>query len=176
MSNDGDIAKMEYALKNAEKITPSGKTQAYSYMKNGYNRTADTILYEKNIGEKTYFVVEAVPETNAKTLYIVSAFISKTKTKKGASQLIDANSPNATSQNGSVLAPNKSIPQDTDSVNSKFSDRYGESNRSLLAEALESVAKNDAEREQLAKYKEKIGQLNEQEQRLPALRSLSHLR
>ncbi len=52
----------------------------------------------------------------------------------------------------------------------RYSDRYGESNRSLLAEALESVAKNDAEREQLAKYKEKIGQLNEQEQRLYDLR------
>lgn len=42
-----DIAKMKYAMQSPDDLSLSGKTQAYSYMKNGYNRTADTVLYEK---------------------------------------------------------------------------------------------------------------------------------
>ena len=42
---------------------------------------------------------------------IVSAFKNKNQYKKEASQLINANSPNATSKNGSVVTSNNSIPQ-----------------------------------------------------------------
>lgn len=82
MANPSDIAKIEYALENYDDITRSGKTQAYTHMVNGKNRTVDTILYEKSIGEKSYYVVQAVPDTNAKTLYIVTAFIGKKGYKK----------------------------------------------------------------------------------------------
>ena len=52
--------------------------------------------------------------------------------------------------------------RDTDSV----------SNRSLLANALESVAQNDIERKRLQEYKEKIGLINAEEQKLQELNLL----
>ena len=58
----------------------------------GRNRTADTVVYAKGIGEKTYYAVQAVPDTKAQTLYIVTAYIGANKT--GVSQLIDAKDSN----------------------------------------------------------------------------------
>ena len=61
MSDDIDIAKLEYVLASPDSIEKAGKTQAYSYMRNGYNRTADTVRYEKIIGENSYYVIQALP-------------------------------------------------------------------------------------------------------------------
>lgn len=102
---------MEYVLDNAESVTKAGKTKAYSYMKYGKNRTADTVLYEKVIGEESYYVVQAVANTKAKTLYIVSAFIGKSGYKKEASQFINANGPDATAKPDFASASNKSISE-----------------------------------------------------------------
>ena len=55
MSNLTDIAKMEYAMTDPDDIRKAGKTRAYTYTRNGRNKTADTILYEKNIGTKSYY-------------------------------------------------------------------------------------------------------------------------
>ncbi len=123
LSSDDDIAKMEFVLKSPDDLSLSGKTQAYSYMKNGYNKTADTVLYEKSIGEESYYVVQAVPDTKAKTLYIVTAFIGKEGYKKGTSQLINAKSPDATANSGSVVVPNINIPDDSENVNRNTENR-----------------------------------------------------
>ncbi len=125
MSNNDDIAKMEYVIKNYDDLSKSGKTQAYTYMKNGRNRTADTILYEKRIGDKSYYVVQAVPETKAKTLYIVTAFIGKSGyNKKETSQLINAKSPDATSIDGSVVVSTNIISSSNKKVNDNEDIRY----------------------------------------------------
>lgn len=173
MANPSDIAKIEFALNDYDDIRPAGKTQAYSHMVNGKNRTANTVLYEKAIGEKAYYVVQAVPNTKAKTLYIVTAFIGKKGYKKEASQLINAKSPDATSEIGSVDTSNKIISQPDDFVNSKFSDRDPDSvsNRSLLANALESVAQNDIERRKLEEYKSKIALIESEQAKLAEIRA-----
>ena len=116
MADNADIAKMEFALDSPDDISASGKTQAYTHMVNGRNRTADTVLYEKNIGEKSYYVVQAVPDTKAKTLFIVSAFIGKKGYKKEASQLINAKNLDATAKTGSANASAGIITQPSDSV------------------------------------------------------------
>lgn len=77
MAAVSDISKIEYTLSTPDNIKPAGKTQAYTYMRSGKNRTADTVIYEKGIGERTYYAVQAVADTKAKTLYIVTAFIQK---------------------------------------------------------------------------------------------------
>ena len=133
-----DIARMEYALRNPDSLTNAGRTQAYTYMKYGYNRTAPTVLYEKRIGEKSYYVVQAVPDTTARTLFVVTAFIGKSANKNGASQLIDVidvNYPNATPENGSASAPNSTIAQNKGgSQEEKFSLRGSvEETRDLIA-------------------------------------------
>ena len=65
-----------------------------------------------------------------------------------------------------------SVAQNPESVNQKNSDRDpdGLSNRSLLANALESAAQNDIERNKLAQYKEKINLINAEEQKLHDLK------
>ena len=69
--------------------------------------------YEKNLGEKSYYAIQAVPDTKAKTLFIVTSFIGKQGYKKEVSQLIDENFPNATSEIGSAT-PSISIIPPTD--------------------------------------------------------------
>ena len=88
-------------------------------MVNGRNRTADTVLYEKNIGDKSYYVVQAVPNTKAKTLYVVTAFIGKEGYKKKAPQLINVEHLDATPDNGSANTSVNSIAQNPASVNRK---------------------------------------------------------
>lgn len=74
-------------MNDPDDIRKAGKTRAYIYTRNGRNKTADTILYEKNIGTKSYYVVQAVADTKAKTLCIVTAFIGIEGYKKEAPQL-----------------------------------------------------------------------------------------
>lgn len=113
MSDPENIAKIEYALNHADDIRNRGKTQAYSYMKNGRNKTADTVLYEceKVIGNKSYYVVQTAVDTKAKTLFIVTAFIGEQGYKKETSQLINAISPDETPKSGSVVVSNPNISQ-----------------------------------------------------------------
>lgn len=129
LSDPADIAKMQYVLNSPDDIKNSGRTQAYSEYVNGRNRTAKTVKYEKNLGDRNYYVVQAVANTEAKTLYIVTAYISKNDIKKGASQLINAKSPNATSENGSVVAHTNMIPQESSSVKENISDTQNSARR-----------------------------------------------
>lgn len=77
---------------------------------------------EKIIGDKSYYVVQAVPVTKAKTLYIVGAFIGKTGYKNGTQQLINANrqnsiSPNATPESGSAEVPTSIVSENEEESN-----------------------------------------------------------
>ncbi|MGN1015811.1 MAG: hypothetical protein ACI4PL_02330 [Faecousia sp.] len=123
MADPNDIARIGYTLYDPDDIRESGTTKAYTHFKNGKNRLAPTILYEKNIGEKSYYVVQAVPDTKAKILYVVSAFIGKSGYKKEAQQLINANGSDATAKTGSAETSNYSIRNPDSVVNKKFSDR-----------------------------------------------------
>ncbi len=177
MADNSDIAKMEFTLDSPDDISAAGKTQAYTHMVNGRNRTADTVLYEKNIGEKSYYVVQAVPDTKAKTLFIVSAFIGKKGYKKEASQLINAKSLDATAKTGSANASVGIIPQPSDSVKdfdeNPHSDRNKDSvsNRALLANALESAVQNEFEKKTLAEYKEELDRADALEKELAEIRA-----
>lgn len=114
MSDSADIAKMEYAMQNFDDISLGKSTQAYKNIENGKTRGAKTVLYEKSIGEKSYYVVQAVPDTKAKTLFVVATFIGEKGYKKGAPQFTNADSLGATSEIGTANASNRSIPQNSD--------------------------------------------------------------
>ena len=142
MADPSDIAKMEYTLNNYDDIKSAGRSQAYSYMVNGRNRTAHTVLYEKAIGEKYYYVVQAVPDTKAKTLYIVTAFIGKSRYKKEVSQLINAKSPDATSEigsattSGSIISQTDEFVKPSEEKSKKYSDRSRNNDREILARVI----------------------------------------
>lgn len=111
MAQVSDISKIQYTLDNPDSITPAGKTSAYVYMRNGKNRTADTVLYEKEIGGKSYYTVQAIADTKAKTLYVVSAFIGESGYKKGTPQFTNAKSLGATSETAAVDVPTGNVAQ-----------------------------------------------------------------
>ena len=111
-------------------MTYGGKSSAYSTVKsNGKHGNADTVVYSKKING-TYYVVEAVPNTSQKTLFIVTAYINK---KEGGTQVSDAKSPVETSETPTVDTPSKDrIPHPEDVVKSyslKGVDTLGEFNK-----------------------------------------------
>ena len=120
MSNDSDIAKMEYVLNSPDSIVKSGTTQAYVTVVNGKNKPANTVLYEKYLDNNSYYVVQAVPDTKAKTLYIVTAFIGKKLYKKEALQTNDAKSPVATPKSENAKTSINSITKINDNVNNDY--------------------------------------------------------
>lgn len=116
MANTEDLAKLEYVLNAPDDIRYGGRTSAYVSQVKGRNRRADTVLYEKAIGVNSYYVVQAVPNTNKKTLYIVTAFIGAPGYKKGALQSTNAKSPDATPEAESAVTPTDMIDDDKDFV------------------------------------------------------------
>lgn len=70
------LAKIEYVLQHYDKVTP-GKERGNFRYKNSDNTPAQTILLQKAIDEEYYYVVEAVPNNKAKSLYVTSAYIQK---------------------------------------------------------------------------------------------------
>lgn len=64
-----------------------------------------------------------------------------------------------------------SISQPAASVKQKFSERNTDSNRILLANALETAAQNEIEANKLREYKEKIALIDAEQQKLSELNS-----
>ena len=73
-----DIAKIGYVIDNYDKIT-AGK-EASQEFKNSDGSPSKTIMLQKNIGDEYYYVVEAVPDSKNKTLFVLSAYINKNDT------------------------------------------------------------------------------------------------
>jgi len=126
MANPKDIAKMEYVLEHPDDIRPGERTSAYVSNVNGRNRRAGTVIYEKELGDKSYYVVQAVPQTSKKTLYIVTAFVGKGGYRIGDPQSTNAKSPGATPEAESAKSPTDSISQGTANVkaNNGGTERY----------------------------------------------------
>ena len=138
MADVNDIAKMEFALGNPDSIVNAGRTNAYFNMVNGYNRTAKTVLYERLVGKKSYYIVQAVPDTKAKTLYIVSAFIGEPGylgQKKEAPRLTNAKRPGATSETVAMGTSKSSISQTEGNSNRKFSLKDSTAQKNTTAES-----------------------------------------
>lgn len=105
MANPEDIAKIEYALNNPDRITKSKPTRAYVTNKNGKMKPSDTVLYEAMLEDGSYYVVQAVPETNKKTLYVVTAFIGESGYNSKNPQSVNAVRPGATPAAESAITP-----------------------------------------------------------------------
>lgn len=113
MANPEDIARIEYALNNPDRITKSEPTKAYVTNKNGKMKPADTVLYETRLEDGSYYVVQAVPETKKKTLYVLTAFIGKSDYRNEAPRITNVNGPSATPEAESTVTPREAT-QSTD--------------------------------------------------------------
>ena len=108
MKDVNDIARIQYVLDNYDSMERGGKAAAYTTTKEkGRQGLADTVMYIKAVNG-TYYVVEAVPNTKAKTNYIVSAYMSKTGINKTGTQYpahATSGPASATSENADTDAP-----------------------------------------------------------------------
>lgn len=117
MADVRDIARIQYVLDNYDSVVEGKTSKGYTQpSRNGRSsKNAKTVVFAKKING-TYYVVEAVPETNKKTVHIVSAYINK----KGAVQPVGANTENGVHpryvRNATADAPINSIAENTTNV------------------------------------------------------------
>ena len=117
MSDVNDVARMQYVLDNYDDISHGGTSSAYVTMKpNGKHAKAQTVLFSKAING-TYYLIEAVPDTSKKTVYVVSAYISNKKTAGLPS--VDAEAPRRTSETAATVPATTSIPTTAQNVKSE---------------------------------------------------------
>lgn len=74
LANHHNLAKMEYVIGHYDKICKGDRSKEY---RNADNTPAQTIILQTAIDEKYYYVVEAVPDSKARSLYVTSAYINK---------------------------------------------------------------------------------------------------
>jgi hypothetical protein len=146
LANDADVMKMDYILNHYDKLEKAGRTTSYWEFRNGRNRSARTIKLEKNIGSKSYYVIEAVPDTKAKQIYIVSAYIGTPSNKIGVTQLNNAKSPAATSESATVITPENSISQNDEKSQEKNESRVLNEKAMAYAQSVRYGSREDWER------------------------------
>ena len=122
MKDINDIARIQYVLDNYDDVSPSGTTAAYVTNKaNGKHVQAKAVVFSKAV-DGTYYVVEAVPDTAKKTVYVTSAYISNNKATGLSSVNAEAlrqtsetaaTHPVANGSTGTVLNMEKNSPQVT---------------------------------------------------------------
>ena len=123
MSDVNDVARMQYVLDNYDDISHGGTSSAYVTMKlNGKHAKAQTVLFSKAING-TYYLIEAVPDTSKKTVYVVSAYISNKKTAGLPS--VDAEAPRRTSETAATVPATTSIPTTAQDVKSENQENAG---------------------------------------------------
>lgn len=109
MQDVNDIGRMQYVIDHYDDIEYGGKSTAYVNMdSNGKNRLADIVVYKKSV-DGMYYVVEAVPNTKSKTVFIVSAYMAKNKEAESLQSV--------RAKNDLTLTPNSAITADSASKN-----------------------------------------------------------
>lgn len=111
MRDINDIARIQYVLDNYDDISYGGKSGAYQTVKpNGRAGQANTVIFSKAVNG-TYYVVEATPDTKAKTVFVTSAYMSKknaaSRAVKGAgdSRVANAEASRSTSETSGANSP-----------------------------------------------------------------------
>ncbi|MGM9587836.1 MAG: hypothetical protein ACI3VA_10160 [Candidatus Limivicinus sp.] len=122
MRDINDIARIQYVLDNYDTASYGGKTQAYRTMKeNGRSAQANTVIFSKAVNG-TYYVVEAVPDTKAKTVFVASAYMSSKKT--GDAQVADADAWRVTSETKVVQSPAVEANTPTNAILAQSGENY----------------------------------------------------
>ena len=121
MANDNDIARIGFVINNYDNIELISDADGNPIFDKEYHNSGTTYTKMIKMSKKingTYYVIQAVPDTKSKTLYVVSAYIGNKNT--GTEQLADVSSPDATSENDFARIPaNNSIsntPRDVKSI------------------------------------------------------------
>lgn len=116
MKKPEDIACVGYIIENYDKIEPI-KALSNRY-KNADNSKAKEVAFQKKIGDDIWQVVEAVPDSKAKKLWILSAYKIK---KIEPYRAPDVKTPGRTSETKHELGSNNTIPEGGGNSNKRFS-------------------------------------------------------
>ena len=118
MADTNDVARIPWVLDNYDNaelvIDENGEPVKSGEYRNRFNELAPLVKFTKAI-DGTVYVVEAVPDSDYKTLWVETAYISK-KNPSDASD-VNNNSPDYTSETSTLpSSSNNYIPQDSDVV------------------------------------------------------------
>jgi hypothetical protein len=103
MRDVNDIARIQYVIDNYDNVEDGGRSAAYQTIKpNGKPGQAQTVKFSKAING-TYYVIEAVPDTKAKTVFVTSAYLSNKKA--GDLQTANAEATRVTSETKNAQSP-----------------------------------------------------------------------
>lgn len=129
MRNDEDIARLKFVIDNYDDAFYGGTSSAYTTIKqNGKPREADTVVFAKKING-TYFVVQAVPQTKKKKLFVVSAFISDKTLDEIKEQFFNKKQKNRTSHDASLRQSSKTSVVTSEAAPSENSNDPGVQNQ-----------------------------------------------
>jgi len=120
MADVSNITKIEYTLNSPDSIILTGTTSVYVTNQSRRKKPAKTVLYEKSVGEKTYYAVQTAADIKARRCTFFHVYRRK-KVQKEASQSTDTNSPSATPEAEFAKAPNARVTQQEQNVKQKYS-------------------------------------------------------
>ena len=155
---------------------------AFDYYTDALKKKTSGLLFKKTFSDGTLVSFDLVSHKK-RSLVLQSLYMDRVdyKKKKSAKTLLMQNSLSRTPEVGAGRTSGNSIPQNTNSVNREFSDfeemlfqerdPNATSNRTLLANALETTAKTDKEKEKLKQYKTKIALIESEQARLTKIRA-----
>ncbi len=122
MRDVNDIARVQYVLDHYDDATDGGSSSAYVTMKpNGKHGLAKTVVFSKAVNG-TYYVVETVPDTKARTVYIVSTYMQNNKPGAVHSANAAETTTRVTSETQATTPTGTfNVPQATENSNTKYS-------------------------------------------------------
>ena len=125
MADINDIARMGYVLNNYDSVeaitNADGSTKKSTEYSNSDNTMAPLVQFQKKING-TYYIVEAVPNSAAHQMRIISAYMSNKKESTDQVLNIPQSGPQSTSKTplgANALLINTSVPQNGTGVNNK---------------------------------------------------------
>lgn len=178
MANIEDFGRINYVVENADRarLLSAGDVDSETWKlsreyRNADNSQAPLIRFEKRV-DNTYYVVEAVPDSKANRMAVVSAYMETAKKEASSPKSVDAAeaAPRATPEASLEISEtsNNSIPTAEQNVNSGQAENSGsseqraktnlgsKSTRAKTSQAVETLMEADitpeARQEQLNPY------------------------
>ncbi len=123
MSNPEDIARIPWAVNNADRASfarnSDGSIRYNQTFRNSDGTLAPVILIEKSIGNDSFIVAECAPDTKAKKINVISAYIQKNSSSNQVMNIDPDGSPHPTPETPlDSTATNVSISENGEIVNS----------------------------------------------------------
>lgn len=161
MSNDLDIARVGYVLKNFDSVEylrdKNGNIEKSSLVRNKNNELAPLVEYRKRVGD-TFVVVQAIADNSYKKLWVRSAYMTKNGvTQESNVQSTDSTLKHTSETNLASPPSDNSISHSGENVNSTEKENSGKTEYSLANSALARAKQMEAEDESPFAIKEATG-------------------